>query len=61
MGINKNIARPLDVIFPLLGPETIFHSFLKLKQQQQSLFQLSGVGYMITRTPLRSNLCHVLR
>ncbi|KAM1219342.1 hypothetical protein ACFX2G_047425 [Malus domestica] len=31
------------------------------QQQQQSLFPLSGVGYMNPRTPLRSVLCHVLR
>ncbi|XP_050106180.1 uncharacterized protein LOC126585720 isoform X2 [Malus sylvestris] len=29
-------------------------------QQQQSLFPLSGVGYMNPRTSLRSILCHVL-
>ncbi|CAN6552343.1 unnamed protein product [Malus baccata var. baccata] len=30
------------------------------QQQQQSLFPLSGVGYMNPRMPLRSVLCHVL-
>ncbi|RXH76130.1 hypothetical protein DVH24_019018 [Malus domestica] len=37
-------------------------SFVRIQQQQQqSLFPLSGVGYMNPRTPLRSVLCHVLR
>ncbi|KAM2160259.1 hypothetical protein ACFX1Q_043382 [Malus domestica] len=34
---------------------------IQQQQQQQSLFPLSGVGYMNPRTPLRSVLCHVLR
>ncbi|KAM1302395.1 hypothetical protein ACFX2H_013332 [Malus domestica] len=32
----------------------IFEWFTKQQQQQQSLFPLSGVGYMNPRTPLRS-------
>ncbi|CAN6556614.1 unnamed protein product [Malus baccata var. baccata] len=34
---------------------------IQQQQQQQSLFPLSGVGYMNPRTPLRSVLCHILR
>ncbi|KAM2939037.1 hypothetical protein FF1_038747 [Malus domestica] len=40
---------------------THFIEHLIQQQQQQSLFPLSGVGYMNPRTPLRSVLCHVLR
>ncbi|RXH83238.1 hypothetical protein DVH24_003736 [Malus domestica] len=36
-------------------------SNLQLQQQQQSLFPLSGAGYVNPRMPLRSVLCHVLR